>query len=494
MIKNKAQQAVGKALTVYNSLSVQARASIWFVFCSVLQKGISFLTVPIFTRLMTTDQYGYYNKYVSWYSILLVFTSMSLYYGVFNNAMMKYRDNKVKFVSSMQGLVTVVTAAFFVVYLLFRSQVNVLLGLPTHIVLMLFAELLVTPSLQFWSAYNRFEYQYRNVVIVTLIKSLANPLLGILLVLISEDKACARIVSTVTVEFIVCGLIAIVQFYKGKCFFDKEFWKYAFLFNLPLIPHYLSGQVLNHSDRIMIGRLVDDTAVAMYSVAYSIGLLMNIFTLAINGTYTPWFYQSVEKKKYQEIRKITLSTTLLMAALVVILMLFAPELMDILGGRKYSEAVYAIPPVAASVYFIFLYNIFANVEFYFEKKVYVLVGSTFAAIVNLILNYVFIPVFGYIAAGYTTLFCYILYCFMHSFFAVRVAKANGISERMFDFKWIYLGALVVTIIGVVMNVLYKTPIVRYGIILGLILVFLLNRKDIIRIMTKLITTLRKKEK
>ena len=42
----------------YRSLSVQAKAALWFTICSFLQKGISFITVPIFTRLMSTEEYA----------------------------------------------------------------------------------------------------------------------------------------------------------------------------------------------------------------------------------------------------------------------------------------------------------------------------------------------------------------------------------------------------------------------------------------------------
>ena len=477
----------------YLKLSVQARASLWFVFCSVLQRGIAFITVPIFTRVMSTEQYGYYNTYVSWYSILLVFTSMSLYYGVFNNAMIKFKEEKARYVSSMQGLVCVLTAFVFVLYLIFQPYANAMLGLPTPLVLMLFAELLVTPALQFWSAYNRFEYKYRNIIVVTLIKSIANPALGIVLVLMATDKAAARIASTVIVEVIVCGSIAVYQFCRGKCFFDRRFWKYAFLFNLPLIPHYLSGQILNQSDRIMISRMVDNSAVAMYSVAYSIGLLMNIFTQAINGSYTPWFYQSVDKQNYSAIKKTTQMTSLLMACLVVLLMLFAPEVMEIIGGSKYREAVYVIPPVAASVFFIFMYNIFANVEFFFEKNKYVLFGSMVAAGLNLILNYIFIGIFGYIAAAYTTLFCYIAYCYLHQFFARKVCAEKGLPGDLFNYRWVLMLSVAIVAIVIGMNFLYRSRALRYGIIIVLVAMGIIKRREGKRVLAGLFSTIRKRK-
>ena len=101
-----------KILNKYHSLSNPVKASIWFTICNVLQKGISMITVPVFTRLLTTEQYGVYSVYQSWYSIIGVFATLNLYYGVFNNGMIKYEKDKNAFTSSMQGLTTTVTAIF----------------------------------------------------------------------------------------------------------------------------------------------------------------------------------------------------------------------------------------------------------------------------------------------------------------------------------------------------------------------------------------------
>ena len=76
------------------SLSVQAKAALWFTICSFLQKGISFITVPIFTRLMSTEEYGTYTVYLSWLQILTIMTSLYLFNGVYDNAMAKYEKQR----------------------------------------------------------------------------------------------------------------------------------------------------------------------------------------------------------------------------------------------------------------------------------------------------------------------------------------------------------------------------------------------------------------
>ena len=63
---------MNKLLVKYRSIPVQVKASLWFLICAFLQKGISFITTPIFTRLLSTSEYGQYNVFNSWMNIIIV--------------------------------------------------------------------------------------------------------------------------------------------------------------------------------------------------------------------------------------------------------------------------------------------------------------------------------------------------------------------------------------------------------------------------------------
>ena len=152
---------MNKLLDKYKKIPAPVKAGLWFFICTVLQKGIVFLTVPIFTRLLTTEQYGLLTVYQSWMAIISVFTTLNLSAGVFNNGMIKYPGQKNQFLSSLLGLSTTVTAVFFIVYLMFRQPINTLIELPTVLVLAMFLELFMSPALALWSAKQRFSYKYR---------------------------------------------------------------------------------------------------------------------------------------------------------------------------------------------------------------------------------------------------------------------------------------------------------------------------------------------
>ena len=102
------------------------------------------------------------------------------------------------------------------------------------------------------------------------------PVIGIILVINANDKVIARILGLVLVEMIGYSWLSFVQIKKENILF-KKYWKYAILFNLPLIPHYLSQIVLNSADRIMISSMVGESEAGIYSLAYSLSSIMTLF-------------------------------------------------------------------------------------------------------------------------------------------------------------------------------------------------------------------------
>ena len=366
----------------YRSLSVQAKAALWFTICSFLQKGISFITVPIFTRLMSTEEYGTYTVYLSWLQILTIMTSLYLFNGVYDNAMAKYEKQRDEYTSAMQGLTLVITGAVFALYCFTSGFWEKILNLPKSMILLMFLEALLSPALSYWSGRQRFEYRYRILVCVTILQALMNPIASLVLIRMNGGTAMMRILGIVGVQICICVPIIVFQFCKGKEFFSKEYWGYALRIGIPIVPHYLSGIILNQGDRIMIDKMVGKTEVALYGLAYSIGMLVQLFISGMNSALTPWMYSKIKKGDIRSMRKVLQLLSVVVVGIAVALMLISPELVLIFGSPKYREAVYVIPPVAASVFFIFIYNILSMPQFYYEKTQFLMAASMAAAGAN----------------------------------------------------------------------------------------------------------------
>ncbi len=472
---------IGKLKTKYFSLSVDTRAAFWFTVCSLLQKGITMLTMPIFTRILTTEQYGVFTVYQSWYNLVSIIVTLNLSGSLINNGLVKYENKRNQFISSMQGLSSTVTIFFFIIYLVFSDFWNDLFELSTVFMLAMFIQLLFEPAYLFWAQRQRFEFRYRKLVGVTLAVSVISPLIGIATVYATEHKAEARVISFAFVQVCVGLIFYIIQAKRGKTFFNKDFWSFALKFNLPLIPHYLSQMVLGQSDRIMISRMIGDSDAAIYGVAYNLATVVTLFINAINGAFIPSIYMNMKSGNYADIRKKASFLCLFMAVLISVFMLFGPEAIALFAAPEYKAAVYVFPPVAASVFFTFIYTLYINIEFYFEKTGYVMFVSVIGAVLNIGLNYIFIPKYGFVAAGYTTVLCYALFAAGHFLLHKYVLKKNLIKEHVFNNKLILIYGAGVSAFMLISTLLYQNNIIRYCIIGVIALICLINIKKLIKI-------------
>src|SRR5574344_932833 len=102
-------------------MSSAVRSSIWFTLCNFLQRGAALITVPIFTRLLTKEEYGSCNIYFAWIEVFLMFTSLKIPYEGFNNGLIRYEEDKDGYTSAAAGLILVITLLVSGVYLLLRN-------------------------------------------------------------------------------------------------------------------------------------------------------------------------------------------------------------------------------------------------------------------------------------------------------------------------------------------------------------------------------------
>lgn len=200
----------------YSNISVVKKATIWFLICSVLQKGIAFLTTPIFTRLMSTEQYGQYSVYITWFQVITLITSLRLDYAVFNKGMSKFEKNKDSYTSTMQIITTLTTVIFFIIYIIFRNKVNNFTGLTTVLSILMFANVLFMNAISFWSIRERYEYKYKIVVLITLLLTIATTIVSIIAVIVSKEKGVARIISLAITQIIIGCIIYIYILKKRK--------------------------------------------------------------------------------------------------------------------------------------------------------------------------------------------------------------------------------------------------------------------------------------
>lgn len=107
-----------------------------------------------------------------------------------------------------------------------------------------------------------------------------------------------------------------------------------------------------------------------------------------------------------------------------------------------------------------------------------MIVSVLGAALNILLNYLLVPRFGYVAAGYTTLVCYVLFAIGHGFLCAALKKKAEIKLPLFSVYKIMILSTFVLLYTALINILYKYPMVRVSLAGICILVILIKHKKI----------------
>lgn len=479
-------------LQKYNNLPKQGKAAIWYAICGFIIKGLTLITTPIFTRLLTTSQYGIFSVYATWQHIITIFATLNLASGVYVRGLIKFENDSERFTASIQSLFLVVFSFVVLIYLGLIDFWDSIFDLPRQYMFALFAGILLQASFHFWSARQRVNFEYKRLVLFTLANAIVSPALGITAVILFEDKVTARVYAGLLSKIIIFGWLLLQMVFVNTGIELTKYWKYALSYNLPLVPHYLSQIILNQSDRIMIKAITGASNAGIYSLAYSAALILTIVNNAIINSYSPWLYRNLKNKNYYGIRKISMNLLIGIGFVNIFLIAFAPEAVAILAPQAYYKAIWVIPPVTMSVFFMFMYNLFSQFEFYYEKTKYIMAASVGAAVLNIILNYFFIHLFGFLAAGYTTLACYIAYSVFH-YVVMNSIVAKEIPEyRIYEPKTIVRLSFLFVAVGTLFLATYAYPLYRYSLIIIIIVVSYVNRSVLRKLLNEVLEIRQKK--
>jgi len=218
----------------------------------------------------------------------------------------------------------------------------------------------------------------------------------------------------------------------------------------------------------MITRICGAEDNALYSLAYSCGAAITVFVVSLNTAFSTWLGEKLHNNEYDEIRKISKYYILFFVFIACGIILITPELLFVMGGNSYSDAIYVLPPVAFGCVCQFLYTMYVNVEQFKKKTVGMALASVIAALSNYGLNSLLIPRYGYIVAAYTTLISYALLLFIHMFLVKRIGLL-----RVYSTKTVFFVLLFMCCYTLIINHIIVNNTIRYSMLIVYALVSVL---------------------
>ena len=442
------------------------RSGIGYTIGNILIKGINFLSLPIFSRLMSTEEFGVYNVFVSYDAFLSVIVGLALHSSI-KSAHYEF-EGEIDRYTSCVSLVYIINALIFaIVGILFSKPISSFLGIsPT----MIFLLVLMSFSNAVISLYNNrisLEYSYKKYLFVSACSSFFNVAASLVLMytVYSNQKVLGRILGA-TLPQVVIVIFLLVAFYrKALPKFKKKYLNFGIKYSLPIVPHGISQILLGQYDRILIRNLVGDAAAGIFSLAGNLKLILTIITESISTAWSTWFFEEMDKNNIKNIQKKATQLTVLFVILSVGFICVSPEIILILGGKEYSAGKYVAIPMLVDGFVLFLYNVISPSEYYTKKTVYIMSGTIFAAIINAVLTYIFVDKYGFIAAGYTTLFAYICYLLLHIIISRKFVKFFVI-----PIKWLLFSSFIVLIMATISLIFVDFWLIRWSLCLLVVLI------------------------
>ena len=420
----------------------------------VLQKGISFFLMPLYTAFLSPADYGVIGvvTYVS--SLMAVFITLGLEAAA---ARFYYKNNKDEDKSKLvYGNVALVILANSLLWgsifiggqkWLVKPMVGEIEFFPYVFIGLL--NVIVTPM---YLLYQNYLQTIQNAAHYGL-NSLSCFILQVILTVLSLDVFKMGVVGVLLSQLITSVVFFIYVFMKfvsrQTLRFDRFVLKDCFRYSLPLLPHTLANWSNGALDNMLLNGIRSRSDAGMYNVGQQYGSVMSFVANSINQAYVPWFYEKVNEGK-QGLRRIsqTADASICLVSIIAIVMsLFAKEIFSIMISNPAYDGVWRIVPCIVFAYvFQAIYFFFVNVLFL--KDTQVIFTITFSSIaVNIGLNLLLIPDYGFVGGAVACLMTY----FTKSVMALVV---SSIKNKRIRFHWVLMYSIAFIALAISLSSLF----------------------------------------
>lgn len=433
------------------------KAGIGYTIGNVMVKGINFLAIPIFSRLLTTEEMGLYTVFAAYEAVLFVFIGMALHSSI-RSAKYEFEGKIDDFTSSIMGIYWINLIVALFISIVFNKILTKLLDLDLVTLVMLVIYSFGIAVVTLYNARISLDYEYKKYIKVSLASTIGNVGLSLILIktIFNSSRGFGRVLG-ITISTVLVTVYIIYDLYKrARPTFRKKYWKFGIKYSLPIIPHGISQVLLAQFDRIMINKMIGKSEAGIYGLVGNIKLILAIISDSISEVWMTWFYEKMKNKEIEAVRSRARQLCNFFLIIAIGVMSISPELVLIIGGQKYAVGKYVAIPMILDAFVLFIYNVIVPSEYFKQKTSFIMWGTMSAAVINIITNYIFIQKYGFIAAAYTTLFAYICYMILHLVISYRLMRFSIIPVSC-----IALCLLSIVIIAIVDLIFIDNILVRY---------------------------------
>lgn len=458
--------------------SETVKAAFWYITSTFISKTIIYVLTPVLARVLTAYEYGQYNNFISWQTILAVLFTFELSSSV-TIAYIDYRKTE-EFDDYVKTIIVssyIIPLFFSIITWNFREFFCDFLNLTQSQLLILLLYLCLSNTITIFQTEQRVKIKYKESAIISILAAVICLCVSLVFLLCFADKLMGALIGYTSANIIVSFILAIYEL-KNKWRFNFEYLSYALKFSLPLVPQVLSSVILGTSDKVMITNYCGQEYTALYSLPYILSMIMTMIASSINRAWVPWYFNKLEDRDTKLVGKLSDSIIMLMGMCALGLCLIAPEILILIGGEQYTSASTIMPSIMLACVINCIATFYINAEYYMKKTIMISAITCLAAVINLEMNYICIPQFGYQAAAYTTLFSSLIAMIMHMLYT----KSQEMSF-MFNCRGHLLFTALLVVLCEGTRLIYVSIAIRYAFLtvyILMIVVVLFQKRSLVK--------------
>ena len=440
-----------------------------YTFSSGIASFISFLLVPIFTRILSTAEYGLVATATSIQGILLILILLDLPSAVGREYFSRDSPSQFsRYLATTLNIVLLWGGLLFGILLLVPQDI-------IHAVLMVDRWLIIACCfMAFAGAINLFQMTLWQMAqkpfpygLVTVLNVLVSGILGIVAVLTLHMGAAGRIwgmaITSVCITLVI--LPGMWNQFRLSFTIDKTCARKAFSFSLPLVPHDLSSWIMSLADRLLLGRLANLAVTGIYSVGVAFSQIVSLVVDGFGRSWVPFVYSKLAEnapEAKREVVQIGKFFVLFVSLMALGISMFSPEIVRLLLHKDYYESAAIIPLVNLGFVANSIYRVFVIPLFYSKKTAFLMMMSITGAVLNVTFNFLFIPRLLAVGAAWAALGATI----------VRVVLTYFYSQKKIYLPWGIRFFSPFFFSAIATLYIYFTPEIAFGIRILVFLLFL----------------------
>ncbi len=421
-------------MSMFDKLKQLSKDTAIYGVSTIVGRFLTFLLVPFYTNVFAASDYGIVSNlyvFIAIFNVVFIF-GMDAAYLKFGSSI-EIGDEKDNFSTPFLSIISVGVIISGLILLL-KSQIFWIFDIPSSYIYLIYyvAGILLIDNISVLPFIKlRLQRKAKKFALFKIINIIVNVVLNLYLILKLHWGIEAVFFSNLAAS-LVSLLILMPDIIKNiKLKFNKELLKGLLKFGLPYLPAGLAAMLIQGIDRPIITHLTNLSITGLYSANYKLGIFMMLFVNMFQYAWQPFFLQTAKEDNAKDVfSKVLTYFTLAAAIMLVIVSLFVGDIARLsyhghtLIGKEYLGGLIIVPVILMGYMFNGMYGIFTAGIYIKSKSIYVPIMTAIGAIVNVVLNFILIPVWGIMGAAFATLFAYMVMAAGYLIITQRFYKIN----------------------------------------------------------------------